>query len=92
MRAKLSHTPIIGTGGVSSGQDGGRNADGRATVVGVGSAIYLRGENAIHIIRAELQQWMAAQNIARVAELHNRAHREPLYAIAPSTPPAPNAA
>ena len=60
-----------------------------ATVVGVGSAIYQRGHNAIRMIRAELQQWMAAQNIASVAELHNRAHREPLYAVTPSTPPAP---
>ena len=91
-RKACPHTPIIGTGGVSSGQDAVEMLMAGATVVGVGSAIYLRGENAIHIIRAELQQWMAAQNIARVAELHNRAHREPLYAIAPSTPPAPNAA
>ena len=91
-RKACPHTPIIGTGGVSSGQDAVEMLMAGATVVGVGSAIYLRGKNAIHIIRAELQQWMAAQNIARVAELHNRAHREPLYAIAPSTPPAPNAA
>ena len=91
-RKACPHTPIIGTGGVSSGQDAVEMLMAGATVVGVGSAIYLRGENAIRIIRAELQQWMAAQNIARVAELHNRAHREPLYAIAPSTPPAPNAA
>ena len=91
-RKACPHTPIIGTGGVSSGQDAVEMLMAGATVVGVGSAIYLRGENAIHIIRAELQQWMATQNIARVAELHNRAHREPLYAIAPSTPPAPNAA
>ncbi len=91
-RKACPHTPIIGTGGVSSGQDAVEMLMAGATVVGIGSAIYLRGENAIHIIRAELQQWMATQNIARVAELHNRAHREPLYAIAPSTPPAPNAA
>ncbi len=91
-RNACPHTPIIGTGGVSSGQDAVEMLMAGATVVGVGSAIYLRGENAIRIIRAELQQWMATQNIARVAELHNRAHREPLYAIAPSTPPAPNAA
>ena len=91
-RKACPHTPIIGTGGVSSGQDAVEMLMAGATVVGVGSAIYLRGENAIRIIRAELQQWMETQNIARVAELHNRAHREPLYAIAPSTPPAPNAA
>ena len=63
-----------------------------ATVVGVGSAIYQRGADAIQLIRAELQQWMADQNIACVADLHNRAHSEPVYAASPSTPPAPSAA
>ena len=63
-----------------------------ATVVGVGSAIYQRGAGAIQLIRSELQQWMADQNIACVADLHNRAHSEPVYAASPSTPPAPSAA
>ena len=91
-RKACPQTPIIGTGGVGDGQDAAEMLMAGATVVGVGSAIYQRGHNAIRMIRAELQQWMAAQNIASVAELHNRAHREPLYAVTPSTPPAPIAA
>ena len=91
-RKACPYTPIIGTGGVSSGLDAVEMLMAGATVVGVGSAIYQRGENAIQMIRAEFQQWMAAQDIAGVADLHNRAHREPLYALAPSTPPAPVAA
>ena len=91
-RKACPYTPIIGTGGVSSGLDAVEMLMAGATVVGVGSAIYQRGENAIQMIRAEFQQWMAAQDIADVADLHNRAHREPLYALTPSTPPGPVAA
>ena len=91
-RKACPQTPIIGTGGVSSGQDAVEMLMAGATIVGVGSAIYQRGGNAIQMILAELRQWMAAQNVASVADLHNRAHREPQYAITPSTPPAPIAA
>ena len=91
-RKACPQTPIIGTGGVSSGQDAVEMLMAGATVVGVGSAIYQRGADAIQLIRAELQQWMADQNIACVADLHNRAHSEPVYAASPSTPPAPSAA
>ena len=91
-RKACPQTPIIGTGGVSSGQDAVEMLMAGATVVGVGSAIYQRGADAIQLIRAELQQWMADQNVACVADLHNRAHREPVYAASPSTPPAPSAA
>ena len=91
-RKACPQTPIIGTGGVSSGQDAVEMLMAGATVVGVGSVIYQRGADAIQFIRAELQQWMADQNIACVADLHNRAHNEPRYAASPSTPPAPSAA
>ena len=91
-RKACPQTPIIGTGGVSSGQDAVEMLMAGATVVGVGSAIYQRGADAIQLIRAELQQWMADQNVACVADLHNRAHSEPVYAASPSTPPAPSAA
>ena len=91
-RKACPQTPIIGTGGVSSGQDAVEMLMAGATVVGVGSAIYQRGAEAIQLIRAELQQWMAHQNIDCVADLHNRAHSEPVYAASPSTPPAPSAA
>ena len=91
-RKACPHTPIIGTGGVTTGQDAVEMLMAGATVVGVGSAIYHRGPDAIHLIRTELQQWMTSQNIACIADLHDRAHTEPLYATSPSTPPAPSAA
>ena len=91
-RKACPHTPIIGTGGVTKGQDAVEMLMAGATAVGVGSAIYYRGHDAIHSILGELQDWMAAQNIACIAELQNRAHSEPVYATTPSTPPVPSAA
>ena len=91
-RRACPSTPIIGTGGVSSGQDAVEMLMAGATVVGVGSAIYQRGEDAIQLIRAELQEWMTAQGETAIADLHDRAHREPIYATTPSAPPAPVAA
>ena len=90
-RKACPRTPIVGTGGVSNGQDAVEMLMAGATVVGVGSAIYHRGPDAIRLIRAELQQWMTSQNIASIVDLQDRAHSEPLYATAPSTPPAPSA-
>lgn len=89
-RKACPHTPIIGTGGVSDGQDAVEMLMAGATVVGVGSAIYQRGPDALRDIHAELRQWMAAQKIACIADLQDRAHSEPLYATSPSTPPAPS--
>ena len=88
-RKACPRIPIIGTGGVASGQDAIEMLMAGATVVGVGTVIYQRGEIAIQLIRAEMLKWMAAQNVRDVTELQNRAHREPLYATTPSTPPAP---
>ncbi|MXY94466.1 MAG: dihydroorotate dehydrogenase [Caldilineaceae bacterium SB0664_bin_27] len=90
-RKACPNTPIIGTGGVSDGQDAVEMLMAGATVVGVGSAIYQRGADAIRFIRTELQEWMAAQNITCIADLQDRAHSEPLYETSPSTPPAPSA-
>lgn len=90
-RKACPQTPIIGTGGVCNGQDAVEMLMAGATAVGIGSAIHHRGPQAINLIRAELQQWMADQRIERVADLQNRAHAEPLYTASPSSPPAPTA-
>lgn len=91
-RKACPNTPIIGTGGVNNGQDAVEMLMAGATVVGVGSAIYHRGPDAISLIRAELQQWMAAHNVTGIADLQDRAHAEPQYQSAPAAPPVPHAA
>ena len=88
-RKACPYTPIIGTGGVSTGQDAVEMLMAGATVVGVGSVIYQRGEDAIRMILAELQEWMVELDATSIAELQDRAHREPLYATTPSAPPVP---
>ena len=89
-RKACPQTPIIGTGGVSRGQDAVEMLMAGATVVGVGSAIYLRGPEAIQLICAELREWMATHHVDRIADLHNRAHQELLYPDTPTMPPIPN--
>ena len=54
--------PIIGTGGVTSGRDALEMIMAGATAVGVGSAIYYRGADAIGEIRAEMEAWLDAHS------------------------------
>jgi dihydroorotate dehydrogenase (NAD+) catalytic subunit len=67
--------PIIGTGGVSTGPDAVEMLAAGATVVGVGSAVWYRGVEAMREIGAELADFMAAHHFASVAELRNRSHQ-----------------
>ncbi len=83
--------PIIGTGGVTTGQDAVAMLMAGATVVGVGSAIYYRGAAALQQIHAELLTWMATHAVADVNELHNRAHRELIFTTVPTAAPVPRA-
>ncbi len=53
--SKAVSIPIIGTGGVSSGQDAAEMMMAGATVVGVGSAVYYRGVSALQQIWEELK-------------------------------------
>jgi dihydroorotate dehydrogenase (NAD+) catalytic subunit len=51
--------PIIGTGGVTSGVDAVEMISAGAACVGVGSAVFYRGENVFSLIRDELALWLA---------------------------------
>lgn len=88
-RKACPDTPIIGTGGVTSGLDAVEMLMAGASAVGVGSAIYYRGATAITAICDELAEWLGAHRIAHVADICNRAHREPVYASTPAGPPIP---
>ncbi len=50
--------PIVGTGGVITGQDAVEMISAGAACVGIGSAVVYRGENAFALIRDELSQWL----------------------------------
>ncbi|HTX80337.1 MAG TPA: alpha-hydroxy-acid oxidizing protein, partial [Longilinea sp.] len=67
--------PIIGVGGVSSGIDAAEMLMVGATAVGVGSAVWYRGVDALGIIASELQAFMAAEGYADLQALRGLANR-----------------
>lgn len=83
--------PIIGTGGVTTGTDVVEMMMAGATLVGVGSALYHRGTNALSTIKEEFTSWLAAHKITDITTLRGRAHCEPEYATKPTGAPIPQA-
>ena len=80
--------PIFGVGGVATGKDVAEMLMAGATAVGVGSAVYYRGPDAIGAIRDELQQWLDAHSCS-LEDVRGAVHRERIYAAAPSGAPVP---
>jgi dihydroorotate dehydrogenase (NAD+) catalytic subunit len=81
--------PIIGTGGVSRGQDVIEMIMAGATTVGIGSAIYYRGADALREIKEEMIGWLDQHGVTDVNSLRGLAHREPIYSTKPSGAPVP---
>lgn len=84
-------TPIIGTGGVTNGVDAIEMLMAGASAVGVGSAVYYRGAQAIEAVVAEMDAWLEAHGISDVNAVRGLAHREPLYPTTPTGAPIPHA-
>jgi dihydroorotate dehydrogenase (NAD+) catalytic subunit len=83
------NTPIIGTGGVTTGQDAIEMIMAGATAVGVGSAIYYRGADAIQQIKAEMLAWLEGHHKADINTLRGLTHHEPLFTTTPTSAPNP---
>jgi dihydroorotate dehydrogenase (NAD+) catalytic subunit len=66
--AALPGVPIVGTGGVSTGEDAVEMLLAGATAVGVGTATFLDPQATLRIA-AELVAWCADHGVARVADL-----------------------
>ncbi|MCO6449823.1 MAG: dihydroorotate dehydrogenase [Caldilineales bacterium] len=90
IRQALPRTPIIGTGGVTRGEDAVAMLMAGATAVGVGSAIYYRGPAAITLIRNELADWLNQHGFESVESVQNMAHRQPVFLTSPTPAPVPS--
>jgi len=67
--------PVIGTGGGLTGIDAAEMLMAGATAVGVGTAVWYRGPEALGQIVAELDEFMAAEGYTSLAELRGLALR-----------------
>ena len=73
--AQAVSIPIIGTGGVLTGRDAIEMLMAGATAVGVGSAFWYRGPDALQLILQEMTDFMAVHEIASVQAVIGKAVR-----------------
>lgn len=66
--------PIIGTGGITYGEDAIEMLMAGATLIGVGSAVYYREVEVFKKITKEMQEFMQKNKYQNIKELIGRAH------------------
>lgn len=71
---KAVKIPIIGTGGVTTGQDAIAMIMAGATLIGVGSAVYYRGPDCFAKITSEMEEIMKEEKITNLEEIKGVAH------------------
>ncbi len=71
--ARAVKLPVIGVGGVSTGIDAAEMLMAGATAVGVGTAVWYRGVNALGEIAAELETFMASHSYPNLRALRGKA-------------------
>jgi dihydroorotate dehydrogenase (NAD+) catalytic subunit len=85
--AQSVRIPIIGTGGVCTGTDCVEMLMAGACCVGVGSAVAIRGAEALRLILRELSRWLASHGAASLAAVRGAALRPAAPRGAPTSPP-----
>ncbi|MCB0217509.1 MAG: dihydroorotate dehydrogenase [Caldilineae bacterium] len=88
--ARVVQVPIIGTGGVSTGQDAIEMLSAGASAVGIGSAVYADGPDAFGRIAREMREWLVAHGLT-LAQVRGRAHRQAKWPEAATPAPVPHA-
>lgn len=71
---KACKLPIIGTGGIMTGEDAIEIMMAGATLVGVGTAVYYRGQKVFQKITDEMQKWCASHRVKKLRDLIGAAH------------------
>lgn len=89
VRRACPDVPIIGTGGVTTGRDAIEFIMAGATAVGVGSAVYYRGTQAIAAILSEISEWLSGHRFEDLDSILGLAHRPRVFPVSPSVPPVP---
>ena len=74
IRAALPETPIIGTGGVFTGEDAVEMLMAGANAVGIGTAAFYRSYTVFDKVCSEMRIWMKAKGYSSVKELISKAH------------------
>lgn len=73
--ARSVTVPIIGTGGVTTGRDAAEMLMAGASLVGVGSAVWYRGVEALGEIAVELAGFLRDEGYERLGEIVGLVHR-----------------
>lgn len=66
--------PIIGTGGILTGRDAIEIMMAGATLVGVGSAVYYRGQDVFEKIVNEMNEWCDQNGIKKISQIIGKIH------------------
>lgn len=69
--------PVVGIGGVTTGRDALEMIMAGATAVGIGSAVYYRGEQVFVLIRREMEELMRRYGYESLNEIRSIAHESP---------------
>ncbi len=71
---KARKCPIIGTGGVTTGADAIEMLMAGAGLVGVGSAVFYRGQDVFGKIAKEMNDWCDSHGVEKLSDLIGKAH------------------
>lgn len=73
--ASVVDVPIIGMGGITTGKDAIEMMMAGATLVGIGSALYYRGEDAFKIVLDEMVEWCEKNGVKSFNEIIKKTHK-----------------
>ena len=66
--------PVIGIGGICTGEDAAQMIMAGATAVGIGSGLHYRGEQVFSIVADELRRFMLEENYSTLDDFRGVAH------------------
>jgi len=74
-RATGGKKPIIGTGGIMTGEDAIEFLLAGATLIGIGTAVSYRGGEVFRLVCEEMAAWCDAEGVKKISELTGGMHR-----------------